>query len=41
MFRELLEFLKLLVKKQWTGKITLDFHKGGLKKIKKEEEIKI
>jgi len=41
MLQELINALKLLVKKQWTGRITIDFYKGGLKKLKKEEEFKI
>ena len=38
--RDLLAYIKKLVENQFTGKIVLNFHKGGMsKKISKEESI--
>lgn len=39
--RSLFDFLLSLVKKNWTGKIVLHFHQGGLKKVSEEKEVKI
>lgn len=40
--RNLLTYIGKLVKNQFTGKIVINFHKGGMsKKISKEESIEL
>ncbi len=40
--RNLLAYIKQLVETQFTGKIVINFHKGGMsKKISKEESIEL
>lgn len=39
--QKLFDYLLLLVKKSWTGKVVLNFQHGTLKKVTEEKEVKI
>ena len=39
--KHLFDFLLRLIKKSFTGKITLHFHQGSLKKVSEERDVKI